>query len=173
MTGGDLPPCKGSFSNNITGQWPRTIWTDCFGTYTNKSIVHRAGNKYVGHFKDDLRHGQGPYYYEANDEWKGSKYVGNWENGLRHGQGTFTHGNGNTYVGEWWVHRRHGQGTYTWANGDKYVGEWQYGKFNGQGTYTFADIGKIVEGFWVDGCLRDFCVDELRDDYKVHDEWKG
>ena len=31
----------------------------------------------------------------------GFKYVGEWKNGLRHGQGTYTWSDGDKYVGEW------------------------------------------------------------------------
>jgi len=42
-----------------------------------------------------------------------SKYVGEFKDGLRHGQGTLTLIDGSKYVGEFKDGRRHGQGTYT------------------------------------------------------------
>jgi len=66
-----LPDCPGM---------DELIWNNCFGTYT-----WRDGDKYVGEYKDNKRHGQGTYTY-AN----GDKYVGEYKDGKRHGQGTFT-----------------------------------------------------------------------------------
>jgi hypothetical protein len=52
----------------------------------------------------------------------GNKYVGDWQNDKRHGQGINTWVDGEKYVGEYKDNKAHGQGTYTYANGDKYVG---------------------------------------------------
>ena len=141
---------------------------NCFGTY-----IWDNGDKYVGEWKDDKRHGQGTYTYI-----NGEKYVGEHKEGKSHGQGTYTFTNGEKYVGEFKDNKRHGQGTYTHANGNKYIGEWKEdlkngqgtyyyladdkykgdlfigehrdGKRNGQGTYTFSD-GSKGEGEWKDG----------------------
>ena len=59
-------------------------WHNCFGTYT-----FADGEKYVGEFQDDKKHGQGTYTY-AN----GDKYVGEHQDGKFHGQGTYTYANG-------------------------------------------------------------------------------
>ena len=48
-----------------------SLWNNCFGTYTVAN-----GDKYVGEFKDDKRHGQGTYSYGPNSKWAGDKYVG-------------------------------------------------------------------------------------------------
>ena len=57
---------------------------NCFGTYTSDN-----GEKYVGEWKDDKRHGQG-----TNTWASGEKYVGEFKDGKRHGQGTNTLANG-------------------------------------------------------------------------------
>ena len=59
-------------------------WHNCFGTLTFPS-----GEKYVGEWRRDKRHGQG-----TNTFAEGSKYVGEWKDGKRHGQGTYTYANG-------------------------------------------------------------------------------
>ena len=60
------------------------------------------------------------------------KYVGEWKNGIRHGKGSQIHPDGWKYKGEWKGGLFHGQGTYTWSNGEKYVGEWKDGeRWNG------------------------------------------
>jgi len=84
-----LPPCPEE-------QWQR--WYNCFGTYT---------------FAD------------------GDKYVGEWRDDKRHGQGTYTFASGSKYVGEFRDSEKNGQGTYTFADGDKYVGEYRDGKSHG------------------------------------------
>ena len=48
----------------------------------------------------------------------GNKYVGIFEYNKRHGRGTFTWADGDEYVGEWQDDKMHGQGTFTWADGD-------------------------------------------------------
>ena len=57
------------------------------------------GNKYVGEFKDGVRHGQGTHTFGPGPH-EGDKYVGEFKDGVRHGQGTYTFANGNKYVGE-------------------------------------------------------------------------
>ena len=100
-------------------------YDNCFGTYIWGSGPNK-GDKYVGEWKDDKRHGQGTNT-SANAPNKGDKYVGEYKDG-----------------------NIHGQGTYTWDNGDKYVGEWKDDKKHGLGTYTFAR-GKKDEGYYLSG----------------------
>jgi hypothetical protein len=79
-----LPPC------------PAGTWNNCFGTYTSPS-----GEKYVGEFKDNKRHGQG-----TNTWPSGEKYVGQYKDG-----------------------KRHGLGTYFWANGERDAGYYLGGEY--------------------------------------------
>jgi hypothetical protein len=117
-------------------------WTECVGTVKfSRKAEERAGDKYVGEFKNGKMSGQGTYTW-AN----GDKYVGGWMIGLRWGQGTQTSANGDKYVGGW-MGLKDGQGTFTWANGDKYVGEWAVGTMFGQGTMTYSSGDKYV-GEW-------------------------
>ena len=122
-------------------------YDNCFGTLTLAT-----GDKYVGEYKDDERHGQGTFTFADGD-----KYVGDYKDNERHGQGTYTFANGEKYVGEFKDNNYHGQGTYTFANGDKYVGEFKDDKRHGQGTYTWAD-GKKESGYWMNSeFLPDIC----------------
>ena len=57
------------------------------------------GDKYIGKWKDDKRHGQGTYIW-GKGKWEGNKYVGEWKDGVKHGQGTYTKANGLKFVGE-------------------------------------------------------------------------
>ena len=146
---------------------------DCWGTYTVSN-----GDRYVGEFKNDKKHGQGTYYYLAENEWKGDKYVGEYKDDKRNGQGTYTFANGNKYVGEFKDDKFHGQGTYyslaenEWK-GDKYVGEYKDDKRNGQGTYYY-----LAENQW----KGDKYVGEFKDDkmngqgtyyHLAENQWKG
>ena len=59
----------------------------------------------------------------------GQKYVGAWKDNSRHGQGTYTYASGNKYVGAYKDHKYHGQGTYTYVDGRIEEGIWKEGKF--------------------------------------------
>jgi hypothetical protein len=74
----------------------------------------------------------------------GEKHVGEWRDDEKHGQGTFTWANGDKYVGEYRDDKRNGQGTYTTADGHKYVGEFRDGKRNGHFTVTYSSGGKPI-----------------------------
>jgi S1-C subfamily serine protease len=125
-----LPPCPGDYD--------RSTWTNCFGTYT-----YASGNKYVGEFRNGWKNGKGTSTWAKS----GSKYVGEYRNGKRNGQFTVTYASGNKYVGEYRNDQRNGQFTVTYASGNKYVGEYRNGKRNGQGTYTGANGDKYVGEF--------------------------
>ena len=76
----NLPPCKGPDRSN---------WNNCFGdrTYLNRDY-------YVGQWRDGKRHGQGTYYFYADNQFKGDKYVGEFKVGKFNGLGTLTTGKG-------------------------------------------------------------------------------
>ena len=98
-------------------------WDNCYGTYTWDN-----GNKYVGEWKNNNKHGLGTYTYYAN----GDKYVGKFKNDHMHGQGTYTYASGDKYVGALKDAKKHGLGTYTFVNGDKEVGQWKNDKYVGK-----------------------------------------
>lgn len=66
----------------------------------------------------------------------GEKYVGEWKNDRRHGYGTFT-SKKEKYTGTW-RHGIEFRGTKTWSDGTSYAGEWQNGLFHGQGAFTYS-----------------------------------
>ena len=110
-----LPDCPSDTSK---------LWDKCFGT-----INLNNGDKYVGEWKDDNKHGQGTYTYAIGD-----KYVGEYKYDKKHGQGTYTFGNqsqwaGDEYVGEWKDDKKHGQGTYTFADGEQQDGYYLNNKY--------------------------------------------
>ena len=80
-------------------------------------------------------------------EYQSGKYIGQWKDGLRHGLGKFTWNNGDTYAGAWVKDKRHGQGTYIWHDGSKYQGNYSHGVRSGYGIYYYTN-GTFYEGTW-------------------------
>ena len=116
------------------------VFDNCFGSYTDAD-----GNKYVGEWKDDKRHGQGTSFWADGDQ-----HVGEYKNGKEHGHGTYRWADGDVYVGEFKDGEEHGHGTYTWADGDMYVGEHKGGTKHGHGTYLFGpNAGESAGGKYV------------------------
>ena len=78
----------------------------------------------------------------------GDKYVGEWKDDKRHGHGTSTLADGDQHVGEYKDGKPHGQGAYTWADGDKYVGEYKDGSAWTGITYdkNGSIVSKLIEG---------------------------
>ncbi len=142
-----LPPCPKPDYSKSTDIERFAKWSNCWGRYKVELDATYKGDVLEGEWLNGYLHGQGTYYFLANNQFKGDKYVGEWKDNKRNGQGTYTHANGDKYVGEFKDDKRNGQGTNTWANGDKYVGEFKDGKRNGQGTLTFADGEKYVGEF--------------------------
>ena len=95
------------------------VFDNCFGTYTWPD-----GQKYVGEYKDDKKHGQGTYTWPD-----GVKYVGEYKDDKKHGQGTLTSPDGVKYVGEYKDGKRHGQGTFTFPDGEIWNGYFMNGEF--------------------------------------------
>ena len=60
-------------------------------------------------------------FISSNEE----KYVGEWKDDLKHGQGTLTSSDGSKYEGAWKDDLKHGQGTLTSSDGSKYEGAWK------------------------------------------------
>jgi len=98
------------------------------GCATTETYTWPNGDKYIGEWKGDVKHGKGTYSY-AN----GNKYVGEYKNGIKHGYGTFYFGEF-IYEGEWIDDKPVTDGTghhaayghYLW--GEEYSHKQQYGK---------------------------------------------
>ena len=98
------------------------IWNNCYGTKTN---TFANGDKYVGEYKNDKKHGHGSFSYSNGD-----KYVGQWKDGKRHGKGTATFANGDNYIAEFKDGKEHGKGIFNRPKkGQKLYGEWKNGEF--------------------------------------------
>jgi hypothetical protein len=122
-----LPPCPKPDYSKSTDRERFAKWSNCFGRYKVELDATYKGDVLEGEWLNGYLHGQGTYYFLANNQFKGDKYVGECKDG-----------------------KANGQGTYTFANGDKYVGEFKDDKYNGQGIGTTAD-GRRFEGIWENG----------------------
>ncbi|GMH40083.1 hypothetical protein BSKO_07987 [Bryopsis sp. KO-2023] len=141
-----------------------------------RTVYWVGGNKYLGEWKNNKKHGKGTFVYKNGD-----KYEGDWVNGKRHGLGTlwqfsdgkykirynghwrddtpwgnglFYDDNGNLYEGEWVNGKRHGRGRAVYGGrsidafgGDVYEGDWENDFRQGHGTMTYGN-GDIFEGHW-------------------------
>lgn len=65
------------------------------GCITTKTYTWPNGDKYIGEWKGNKKHGKGTYFY-AN----GNKYIGGYKDGKKHGYGIYYFGEF-TYQGEW------------------------------------------------------------------------
>ena len=131
-----LPQCIGTLSIQT--------WTNCQGSHTYSD----SGDKYIGEFLNNKRHGQGVYYYSS-----GAKYVGDFKDGEPHGQGSYKHSDEDLYVGDFRNGEPNGQGMYTYLNGDKHTGVYLNGKANGAGVYTYSN-GDKYDGNFRNGIFR-------------------
>lgn len=93
--------------------------------------------KYVGEFFQDLRMGNGKFYFKS-----GAIFDGEWYFDKISGEGTMTWPNGDKYVGDFDNNHRNGFGTYYYANGDRCEGRYFESMLNGKAIYYYAD-GKI------------------------------
>lgn len=66
-------------------------------------------------------------WLEANGDNKllRNRYVGFWKQGLRHGKGTFYYSNGSKYEGDWCENYKHGHGLFTFEDGTEYDGPFE------------------------------------------------
>ena len=76
-------------------------------------------DKYIGHWRDDKRHGEGTYLFKNGDNFQGI-----WNEDAWNGNGIFSYENGDYYVGSIINKEKHGEGVYTYKNGDSYTGEY-------------------------------------------------
>lgn len=103
------------------------------------------GNKYLGHWDDSYRQGEGRLVFAEGHEYKG-EFLRN----AFHGYGVMTYANGDRYEGQWAQDRPHGEGSYFFKNGQRYEGEFREGRFHGQGTMFYAD-GARLDCRWEQG----------------------
>jgi len=110
--------------------------------------VYKNGNKYIGMWHQDQRHGSGEYYVNTGNGELVKRYSGEWFNGFRHGKGMMFGKGASIFDGEWANNHRHGEGKQVDPNGDVYEGSWVENKREGYGRLTKVN-GDIFEGNWL------------------------
>ncbi|CAG4988374.1 unnamed protein product [Parnassius apollo] len=111
------------------------------------SIFTSRLDKYVGEWKNDLKHGKGLFLTIS-----GKLYEGDWYNGYRHGFGTLSYRlpNGTfrlEYRGDWVRGKPDGIGWCYYRNGDIYFGFWRRGHRHGYGKMWYINKSMYV-GYW-------------------------
>jgi hypothetical protein len=109
-----------------------------------RELKFADGSVYRGAVRGLRLHGKGEF------ESKSFKYVGEFRDGLKHGTGAYTWENGDYYEGGFVDDRPDGMGKYRFANGDTYEGEVKAGVVAGRGTYV-TKSGDRIEGSFADG----------------------
>jgi hypothetical protein len=64
------------------------------------TLQYSNGDIYEGEWKNGKRDGKGTIIY-GNGEFKGDKYVGDWLNDIKNGEGIYYYAIGDKYYGEW------------------------------------------------------------------------
>ncbi|CAK1581608.1 unnamed protein product [Parnassius mnemosyne] len=111
------------------------------------SIFTSRLDKYVGEWKNDLKHGKGLFLTIS-----GKLYEGDWYNGYRHGFGTLCYRlpNGTfrlEYRGDWVRGKPDGIGWCYYRNGDIYFGFWRRGHRHGYGKMWYNN-STVYVGYW-------------------------
>ncbi len=115
-----------------------------------------AGDKYLGQFKSDRRHGFATWHFQhlfcllvffityllPNRKTRygqyifsnGDMYEGNWRRGKQDGQGMVRYSNGNLFEGTWNFGLREGVFIFTFPNGERYQALFKDGDRHGPWT---------------------------------------
>ena len=117
MFSSTLPPCKGTFGL-------KTRWTDCHG-----AVIYPNGDKYVGEWKYDKRHGNGTIFWKTPINDRYNLYVGEWQNDIRAGYGTLTTPSGSGFSGRFKNNVADGRGFMFEKENEKVVGEVKNGEW--------------------------------------------
>lgn len=105
--------------------------------------VYGNEDKYTGEIHNGLKHGHGTYIYNNT----GEKYEGHWVQDLWEGRGTYTVGIPPQAIikGDWLRGLLHGKAEVLHKNGDRFVGTFVNGKKEGRGEIIYAN-GTRFEG---------------------------
>ena len=133
-----------TFKNGLTssGEWKDNKAVGKHTTSDTEGVAEKAIEKILDEKKSN---NDNKIITKIDDD--GNKYVGTFKDGMRHGKGKYTTPDGFIYVGEFKNNQFHGQGDNTVPNGIKYTGEFKDGIYDGKGTLTFPDGGKYVGDF--------------------------
>lgn len=87
--------------------------------------------RYKGDYKNGVKEGQGQFWWTSGP-YAGDKYIGGFFKDRRHGRGQYVYGDNNAvFDGEWFEGHQHGEGQIKFANGNILRGSWTEGKRNG------------------------------------------
>lgn len=83
-------------------------------------------NEYTGTgcIEGDCQNGSGTFVYPTYE-----RYIGEWKDGIRHGQGIFYDKDGKVYNGEWQNDLKHGKGKLVCGESVQ-IGTWKNGSFH-------------------------------------------
>jgi hypothetical protein len=114
-----------------------------FGEYLTFKTTKGKSLHYIGEVKNGLANGYGIAILET-----GSRYVGEWKDNMRHGNGEFYWDDGESYKGNYVNDLREGYGVYIFETGEKYVGQWKKDMRDGVGKFYGEDGKLLAEGVW-------------------------
>lgn len=150
---------EGDWANGVKEGKGTEIYNDSDGT-----------TKYIGHFKNDKKNGNGIYTCKdytytgdfvngevngtGNMSWsEGAKiYNGTWLNGKRHGQGIYIVKGKYKINGRFVDNQASGYGVVDFDGGFVYKGHLKNGKQHGKGVAYYPD-GRVQEGIWSESKL--------------------
>ena len=119
------------------------------GKYTYGEGTNTPGDVYEGNYVAGTREGEGKYLYKSNGK-AGERYIGSWKDNLFDGYGSYFYTNGEKYDGMWKAGKMNGTGIYTYAGertGDVYHGEFKDGRKDGHGEFTYANGDHYIGAF--------------------------
>lgn len=134
------------------------LWMNDLPNGKGKLTNHTSSTnmKYLGEWKDGLRHGFGKYSLSwSKGTFPSEDYEGEWNDDKRCGKGICRYGSplSSVYDGEWLNDMRDGHGQWRYGNGDVVECEWKCGNKNGKGSFTFADGGSF-QAEWKDNKMQ-------------------
>ena len=94
----------------------------------------------------------------------GKKYIGEFKNGIRHGYGTTFFTRGDVYVGEYNNGKRHGLGVFEWENGNRFIGYFKNGKEDGYALKfekSWGGKSRMLLSNWKNGKLESGSVEDV------------
>jgi len=109
---------------------------------------YENGDKYNGGFYNNMKNGEGVYYYK-----NGNIYAGEFLNNVRTGNGCFTYKKGKyTYFkGQYLNNLKHGPGMLGFTNGDNVSGIWSSDKLKGGCIVYLKEYKRSFEANIVNG----------------------
>ena len=105
--------------------------------------VYPDSSRFEGVFENSQRK-EGQYVYASGD-----RYVGSFQKNLRHGYGEYHYKGGQIFKGIYENDEKR-YGIFKYKNGDEYTGTFSNNKPDGFGAMRLAN-GQTIEGLWVDG----------------------